>query len=153
MWILLSQKRIFANSVHLFKFKAKIKEKKKITKNRKKYNESLTTRGFSVDVTFIFICQKLFISSFLFALSEEKCIIISYLLEEEDDSLDHFGSLLLQAEEGTWCADEDLCFAIGHIMVKSTPLQEPLHCIFVWWQVMIWPCKLWDHLVSGGRRK
>lgn len=66
----------------------------------------------------------------------------SHLLEEEDNSLDHFGSLLLQAEEGTWSADEDLGFAVGHVVVKSAPLQEPLHCIFVRWQVVVWPRKL-----------
>lgn len=54
-----------------------------------------------------------------------------YLLEEEDDSLDHFSSLLLQAEQGTRRPDEDFGFAVGHIVVKPAALQEFLHSIFV----------------------
>lgn len=77
----------------------------------------------------------------------------SYFLEEEDDSLNHFSSLLLQAEERPRRADEDLCFAVGHVVVEPTALQEPLDCIFVWWQVVVWPGKLGDHLISGGRTK
>lgn len=38
-------------------------------------------------------------------------------------------------------------------MVEPTALQEPLDCIFVWWQVVVWPGKLGDHLISGGRTK
>lgn len=59
------------------------------------------------------------------------CLPDSHLLQEEDDPLDHFGSLLLQAEEGTRHSDEDLGLAVGHVVVESTPLQEPLHGILV----------------------
>ena len=66
----------------------------------------------------------------------------SHLLEEEDDPLDHFHPLLLQAEERTWSADEDLGFAVGRVVVESTPLHELLHGLFVGGQVMVWPRKL-----------
>lgn len=55
----------------------------------------------------------------------------SDLLEEEDNSLDHLGPLLLQAEQGARRADEDLGLAVGHIVVKSTALQEPLHRVLI----------------------
>lgn len=55
----------------------------------------------------------------------------SDLLEEEDDSLDHLGPLLLQAEQGVRRADEDLGLAVGHVVVNSTALQEPLHRVLI----------------------
>lgn len=66
----------------------------------------------------------------------------SDLLEEEDDSLDHLGPLLLQAEQGARRADEDLGLAVGHVVVKSTALQEPLHRVLIGAQVVIGPREL-----------
>lgn len=99
--------------VNWFKFKAKSGRETTWFKKRKNCNESVTTGGFWVEII---------------SYQERPD---SHLLEEEDDPLDHFGSLLLQVEEGARCPDEDLGLAVGHIVVKSTPLQEPLHCVFV----------------------
>lgn len=55
----------------------------------------------------------------------------SDLLEEEDDPLDHLGPLLLQAEQGARRADEDLGLAVGHVVVESAALQEPLDCVLI----------------------
>lgn len=68
---------------------------------------------------------------FLLRSSPSLCPPHSHLLQEEDDPLDHFGSLLLQAEEGAWRSDEDLGLAVGHVVVESAPLQEPLHGVLV----------------------
>lgn len=53
------------------------------------------------------------------------------LLEEEDDSLDHVGPLLLQAEEGARRADEDLGLAVGRVAVEAAALHEPAHRLLV----------------------
>lgn len=66
----------------------------------------------------------------------------SHLLEEEDNPLDHFHPLLLQAEERAWRADEDLGLAEGRIVVKATPLQELLHRLGVGWEVVVRPREL-----------
>lgn len=55
----------------------------------------------------------------------------SDLLEEEDDPLDHLSPLLLQAEQGARRADKDLGLAVGHIVVESTALHEPLHRVLI----------------------
>lgn len=55
----------------------------------------------------------------------------SDLLEEEDDPLDHLSPLLLQAEQGARRADEDLGLSVGHVVVESTALQEPLDRVLV----------------------
>lgn len=77
----------------------------------------------------------------------------TYLLEEEDDSLDHLRPLLLQAEEGARRADEDLGLAVGDVVVEAAALHEPLHRVFVWRQVVVRPRELGDHLVPAGGTK
>lgn len=79
--------------------------------------------------------------------------LCSHLLQKEDNPLHHLGSLLLQAEDGTWCTDKHLCLAIGHIMLKAAPLEQTFHCLLIRGQVMVRPCELRDHLIPGSGRQ
>lgn len=55
----------------------------------------------------------------------------THLLQEEHDPLDHVSTQLLQAEDCARGADEHLGLAIGHVMLKSTALQQTLHRLAV----------------------
>lgn len=77
--------------------------------------------------------------------------LCSHLLQKEDNPLHHMSSLFLQTEDGAWCPDEYLGLAISHIMLKATPLQQTFHCLLIWGQVMVWPRKLRDHLISDRK--
>lgn len=67
---------------------------------------------------------------------------LPHLLEEEDDPLDHFGPLLLQAEQGARRADEDFGFAVRHVVFKPAAMQQLLHGVFVRRQVVVRPGEL-----------
>ena len=72
------------------------------------------------------------------------------LLKEENDSPNHFGPLLLQAEEGAWRADEHLRLAVRHVLLEAAALQQLLYRLFFRWEVVIGPRELRDHLVPEG---
>lgn len=54
---------------------------------------------------------------------------------------------LLQGEQSSRRADENLGLAISNVVLKSMTLYELLHSIFVRREVMVWPSEFRDHLV------
>lgn len=59
---------------------------------------------------------------------------------------------LLQGEQGSRRADENLGLAVSNVMLKSMTLYELLHSVFVRREVMVWPSEFRDHLVPGITR-